>query len=198
MTPDLIQIVDCLNPTEVQKILSSFNPNRWEQSTVFTGEGKKCEVVESIRKNTRICLNDDEEAAELMHRRMNDSLLKYREVMLDVSQEFGKYPVPGSWKTNCYREPIQVLKYETAEYYNWHHDQASADVYEKNRTFSVVLYLKNADEGGRTIFPHRAYRPKAGQALIFPSNWCFPHRCEPIAAGTKIAAVTWYHCHYNH
>ena len=142
-------------------------------------------------------MDDNSRAAQIMHEGMNKALLTYRDNMFDITTEFQKYPVPGSYRTNSYREAIQVLRYREEEFYSWHHDQASADVNEKNRTISVVLYLQNATEGGRTMFPHRAYRPKAGQALIFPSNWCFPHSAEPVKAGTKIAAVTWYHCHYN-
>ena len=85
------------------------------------------------------------------------------------------------------------------EYYKWHSDQAA----DRNdnayyRTISVVLYLTDDFEGGRTEFPHTSYKPKAGQALIFPSNWCFPHQSTPVTKGTKIVAVTWYSCFYNY
>ena len=102
-------------------------------------------------------------------------------------------------RTNSFREQIQVLKYENEEYYKWHSDQAA----DRNdnayyRTISVVLYLTDDFEGGRTEFPHTSYKPKAGQALIFPSNWCFPHQSTPVTKGTKIVAVTWYSCFYNY
>lgn len=193
---DLIQIVDCLSAPQCEYLITKFEDTSWSPTTVFIGDGK-CGVSTEIRNNDRICLDDNSEAAQIMHVGMNDALLKYRDVVMDVSPQFGKYPVPGSPSTNCFREAIQVLRYEEGEYYNWHHDQASDDVNEKNRTISVVLYLKNAEEGGRTIFPHRAFRPKQGQALIFPSNWCFPHSAENVTKGTKIAAVTWYHCYYQ-
>ena len=195
MTPDLIQIIDCLTPAQVEMVLANLSDDWWQPTTIFGNSG--CEVNKEIRNNHRICLDDNSRAAQIMHEGMNKALLTYRDNMFDITTEFQKYPVPGSYRTNSYREAIQVLRYREEEFYSWHHDQASADVNEKNRTISVVLYLQNATEGGRTMFPHRAYRPKAGQALIFPSNWCFPHSAEPVKAGTKIAAVTWYHCHYN-
>ena len=196
MTSDLIQIVDCLSPTQVQLVLSSLDDSWWSPCTVFNNDGK-CEVIADIRKNDRICLDDGTQAAEIMHQGMNAALLTYREVLGDVTPQFQRFPVPGSMNTQSYREAIQVLRYQKDEFYDWHHDQASYEVNEKNRTISIVLYLQNAEEGGRTIFPHRAYRPKAGQALIFPSNWCFPHRGEGVVRGTKIAAVTWYHCYFG-
>ena len=189
---DLIQVIDCLTKEQCHFVINSLNQDHWSPSTVFIGDGKTG-VETGIRNNDRICLPDQVAAAEVMHEGMNEALLKYRDALYHVSPQFNNYPVPGSSGTSCFRETIQVLRYNPGEYYEWHKDQASDDVHEKNRTISIVLYLKNAEEGGRTIFPHRAFRPKEGQALIFPSNWCFPHRAEEVFKGQKIAAVTWYH-----
>lgn len=197
MISNLIQVVDVLTPTEVQSVLDLIAPHEWEPTTVFGMSG--CEVNTDIRSNSRICLADEHPATIIMHEGINEALLKYREEIGYINGHFLQYPTPGSYRTNCYRERIQVLKYETTEYYRWHTDQASDkkdNAY--NRTISVVLYLTDDFEGGRTEFPHTSYKPKAGQALIFPSNWCFPHQGQAVTKGTKIAAVTWYHCHYNY
>ena len=196
MLTDLIQVVDCLTPEQTQRCLDILNTKHWEPTTVFGMSG--CEVNTDIRKNDRVCLPDNDECAKIMHEGMNAALLRYREIVGGISEEFLKYPVPASWRTNCYREAIQVLRYNEGEYYKWHSDEATdRTLNEAHRTFSIVLYLTDDFEGGRTHFIHRHYKPKAGQALIFPSNWCFPHECEVVSKGTKIAAVTWYHSHYN-
>ena len=198
MSNELIQVVDCLNKDQVARVLSILETAPWEPTTIF-GKGEECVVDTNIRSNTRYCPLDDTEVAGIMHEGMNEALLRYRDTLADVSTQFVDYPVPGTRNTSCWRESIQVLKYETAEYYTWHSDQATnTQVSEFGRTISVVLYLQNATVGGRTQFTHRSFRPKAGQALIFPSNWCYPHQCEPIIEGTKIAAVTWYHSHTNY
>ena len=197
MSNHLIQVVDCLKPSEVDKVLSLLEKAPWEPTTVFGN--KECIVNKDIRSNTRYCAPEDTEEALIMHAGMNEALLTYRDELYNVSPHYSGYPVPGTFRTSCYREQIQVLKYEHEEFYNWHTDQATdKEVNEVNRTISVVLYLQNAEEGGRTIFPHRAFRPKAGQAIIFPSNWCYPHSAEPVLKGRKIAAVTWYHSNYNY
>ena len=36
-------------------------------------------------------------------------------------------------------------------------------------------------------------KPEPGYALIFPSNWCYPHAGMPVTEGTKRVAVTWYY-----
>lgn len=192
MSNELIQIVDCLSEADVNRCLEILQTAPWEPTTVFFGD--ECKVSTDIRSNYRYCLPDDIELAQIMHKGMNEALLRYRDVIADIHPQLCRYPIPGTEGTSCWRETIQVLKYEKAEYYTWHTDQASdKTVNENNRTMSVVLYLQNAEIGGRTQFTHRFYRPKSGQALIFPSNWCFPHQGEAVEKGTKIAAVTWYH-----
>ena len=61
-----------------------------------------------------------------------------------------------------------------------------------DRILSIILYLTNDFEGGRTIFTHQSFKPSVGSAIIFPSNWCFPHRGEAVTKGKKRVAVTWY------
>ena len=93
---------------------------------------------------------------------------------------------------------IQVLRYTEGQYYRWHSDEATdKTVNEYHRTISIVLYLSDGFAGGATEFPWGTYKPKAGQALVFPSNWCFPHQSQRLISGEKIAAVTWYHSHYD-
>mgnify|MGYP003316373665 FL=1 len=40
---------------------------------------------------------------------------------------------------------------------------------------------------------HKTFKPSPGQALIFPSNWCYPHSGDPVELGIKKVAVTWYY-----
>jgi len=193
---ELIQTIDCLTESEVAKVISLMDDSRYEPTTVFGDSG--CEVRTDVRSNYRICLSDQEEASVIMHDAMNRALNEYRTQLGHVHHEFINYPTPGGFRTKCYREGIQVLRYQQTQFYNWHYDCAvDRAVNEYHRTISIVLYLQNAEEGGRTIFPHRAFKPKAGQALIFPSNWCFPHTAEPVILGEKIVAVTWYHSQYD-
>ena len=103
--------------------------------------------------------------------------------------------MPGGYDTYSWRESIQVLQYEKNQEYKFHHDAADQkEKIEFYRTISVIVYLTNDFEGGGTLFPHMRYKPKPGYALIFPSNWCYPHAGEPVTEGIKRVAVTWYHC----
>ena len=193
---DLIHVIDTLTPLEIGKIKEYLEPDWWQPTTIFGING--AEKNDSVRNNERICLHDTSEAANIIHGAMNRALLVYRDELTNVHPEYYRFPVPGTYRTQCYREGIQVLRYQEEQHYNWHYDVATdPKLNEYNRSISIVLYLQNAEEGGRTIFPQRAYKPKPGQALIFPSNWCFPHKSEPVTKGEKMVAVTWYHSHYD-
>ena len=194
---ELIQTIDCITQTEINTIKEYVQDDWWQPTTIFGMSG--CEINTDVRSNDRISLHDDSIAAQIIHTGMNRALLEYRTQLYNVDPYFNNYPVPGSYRTNCHREGIQLLRYKEGQHYNWHHDTAAdRTVNEYHRTISIVLYLSDDFEGGRTVFPHRAYKPKAGQALIFPSNWCFPHKCEPITKGVKLASVSWYYSHYNY
>ena len=61
----------------------------------------------------------------------------------------------------------------------------------------MILILTNDFKGGGTSFPHITYKPEPGYALIFPSNWCYPHAGELVTEGIKRVAVTWYYVERN-
>ena len=58
-----------------------------------------------------------------------------------------------------------------------------------------VLIAPVTSPPGLTAFacPASDLIPKPGYALIFPSNWCYPHAGEPVESGIKRVAVTWYY-----
>ena len=106
--------------------------------------------------------------------------------------------MPGGYNTYSWREGIQVLQYKKNQEYKFHHDVADhKERKEFYRTISVIVYLTDDFKGGGTLFPHTLFKPKPGYALIFPSNWCYPHAGEPVTEGIKRVAVTWYYVELN-
>tara|TARA_B100001115_G_scaffold50733_1_gene37511 strand:+ start:555 stop:908 length:354 start_codon:yes stop_codon:yes gene_type:complete len=117
---------------------------------------------------------------------------------MKIHNNFSYYPVPGGHQTRSWREGIQILQYEKTQEYKFHHDAAfNREQEEYHRQISVITYLSEGFKGGGTAFPHTTYKPKPGYALIFPSNWCYPHAGEPVEEGRKRVAVTWYYVVQN-
>ena len=82
----------------------------------------------------------------------------------------------------------QLLKYEAAGHYRPHRD-TGVDL--EQRYFSVVCYLNDDFEGGRTLFPTLDYAvtPDVGNAVLFPSTYL--HGSEPVINGRKFVLVSW-------
>lgn len=57
---------------------------------------------------------------------------------------------------------------------------------------SCSLILNNDFEGGDFIFfDTLRIPPRPGQAIVFPSNFLFPHQVEAIRRGVRYSIVTW-------
>ena len=125
---------------------------------------------------------------------MNNALLEYHQRLIKIHPSFDGYPVPGGFMTESHRELIQVLEYVSNQKYNFHTDASPApNSKEYHRKISIILYLTDDFEGGTTKFVDQDYKPPVGHALIFPSNWCFPHCGTQVISGKKRVAVTWYY-----
>eukprot|EP00581_Thalassiosira_minuscula_P015498 CAMPEP_0183727118 /NCGR_PEP_ID=MMETSP0737-20130205/24907_1 /TAXON_ID=385413 /ORGANISM="Thalassiosira miniscula, Strain CCMP1093" /LENGTH=509 /DNA_ID=CAMNT_0025958669 /DNA_START=53 /DNA_END=1582 /DNA_ORIENTATION=- len=107
-----------------------------------------------------------------------------------------------------YSESLQLLKYETGQFYRSHHDYTA---YQRDRRcgpriLTFFLYLSDVEEGGATNFPELdiAVKPKAGRALLWPSvlnsnpkdkEPRTDHEAQDVIKGTKFGANAWIHLH---
>jgi hypothetical protein len=190
---ELIQIVKILNEEELKIINDYVDTLIFQENTVFDSNGKS-KTDTSVRSSLGSTLNEEHQATELLHQKINESLITYKEQVIKINEMFQYYPVPGGYSTTCHREAIQILEYSSNQEYKFHHDVSNdPNSKEYHRQISVVLYLNDDFEGGGTEFPHNTYKPKPGYGLIFPSNWCFPHSGQKVLSGKKRVAVTWYY-----
>jgi len=96
-----------------------------------------------------------------------------------------------------YKEFVQIrfnkysIKTKMAEHCDHIHS-----MFDGNRkgipVLSIVGLLNDDYKGGEFImFQDRKIELKTGDILIFPSNFLFPHRVEPITKGTRYSFVSW-------
>ena len=87
-----------------------------------------------------------------------------------------------------YWEAFNFIKYEKGDHFQYHHDHG----FSYNCTVSLVAYLNDDYEGGGLHFSQQdiLYTPKAGDVVVFPSNYMYPHRAMPVLNGTKYSLVT--------
>lgn len=83
----------------------------------------------------------------------------------------------------------QLLRYREGEFYIQHTDSFK----EQQRSLSCCLQLNDDYEGGEFCFFDREImiRSKPGSAIVFPSNFMYPHEIMPVIAGTRYSIITW-------
>tara|TARA_Y100000114_G_C11632820_1_gene265250 strand:+ start:70 stop:663 length:594 start_codon:yes stop_codon:yes gene_type:complete len=191
---DLIQVIKILDQDDLNKLNSHIDTLQFNPSLVFDTGGDGVKVDNFTRTSTVAPLNDNNEITQEFHEKINRGLDEYKRRLVKIHNNFSYYPVPGGIDTRSWREGIQILQYEKSQEYKFHHDSAIRREQEQyHRQISVIVYLSEDFKGGGTSFIHTTYKPKPGYALIFPSNWCFPHAGEPVEEGRKRVAVTWYY-----
>ena len=102
-------------------------------------------------------------------------------------------------------EHLQVLKYQSGQFYKQHHDQNSPiDAPYGPRVFTFFTYLSNVTAGGGTKFHqlNLTVTPRAGSAILWPSvrdddvyrdDPRTEHEALPVTSGLKYAANFWTH-----
>jgi hypothetical protein len=84
----------------------------------------------------------------------------------------------------------ELLRYKVGQYYVQH-----TDSYSKHpRTVSCSFALNDDYEGGEFAFFDRKikYKLKKGSAILFPSNFMFPHEILCVTKGTRYSIITWF------
>jgi prolyl 4-hydroxylase len=84
-------------------------------------------------------------------------------------------------------EPFPMMKYKPGDYFNWHSDLTGGFV--TQRTATMIMYLNDDFEGGRTCFlnPAIQIQPRRGSALVYYYTPTEPlvHCGEAVISGTK-------------
>ena len=96
-------------------------------------------------------------------------------------------------------ETPDLMRYREGGYYVRHADSQNQDsatnMWHKviDRDLSFLIYLNDGSEGGELSFYKLNYqiRPRAGAAVLFPSDQRFLHQAETVKKGVRYAVVSW-------
>jgi hypothetical protein len=90
---------------------------------------------------------------------------------------------------------LDILRYDTNKHkagFNFHKDFGSSV---SERHLSISICLNNEYEGGEFVFDipggHYTTPQNVGDAVIFPSNFMFPHQVNKVTKGTRYALIGW-------
>ena len=84
----------------------------------------------------------------------------------------------------------EILRYKEGQFYTQHTDSFKA----RPRAVSCSFALNDDYEGGEWGFFDReiVMRVPKGAAVLFPSNFMYPHEIMPVTKGTRYSVITWF------
>lgn len=178
----IVVIKNALTHPLCDAILEEFkNSDEWLDTEVGNGKTDKnirnCQTIiisypHIIQKNKKIRLKLD----------------KY--IFASVAKCIEKY---NSKFPHCMIEEdsgYELLKYSEGCFYTEHTDSFKA----RPRAVSCSFILNDDFEGGEFAFFNKKlkYKLEKGDALMFPSNFMYPHEVMPVTKGTRYSIITWF------
>jgi|TARA_R100001530_G_C4309101_1_gene152523 predicted 2-oxoglutarate/Fe(II)-dependent dioxygenase YbiX len=137
-----------------------------------------------INKSFRNCLvkNLDDKFNDAVFKVVGNILSKYRDGV--------KYFSTGLSTEDTGYQHLLYLGSEKGEY-KTHVDHFDL----QPRILSCSIILNDDYEGGDFSFFEGQYvvKKQAGSAIVFPSNFCYPHAVTPVSKGDRHAIITWIH-----
>lgn len=88
---------------------------------------------------------------------------------------------------------MQFLKYENSGHYKCHVDAGG----ELNRTLSLIYFVNDDYDGGILQFKNPSnpiditIEKVPNRAVVWPSNFLYPHRVTPVTSGVRYSVVAW-------
>ena len=181
---DLILTVDSyLTPEQVGAIIRTYKKRKFSPARI-QALGTESVVDKKIRNVTETLIFRNEKSMTEIHW-CNFLLSK----TIELSQRYCN--MHGVKDKPPHIETINLLRYEKGGYYALHTD-ASATY---PRQLSVIIFLNNDYKGGALEFNFHnqslKIEPGAGKAVIWPSNFLFPHKALTVEEGVRYALVSW-------
>lgn len=170
-----------LIPSSLCKKIILYFGNDYEEGAIATGVNK--EIRNCVKKS--IFDASDTFGKKIVKNYLVSKLFE----AFKIYQE--KYPHAMMEHIN----QMEILKYESNEKkvgYDWHTDEGPRAQW---RSFTFSICLNSDFEGGEFNFKSNdeviQFPQGIGDCIIFPSNFIFPHKVNPVTRGTRHAIVAW-------
>jgi len=179
---DFIQVFDnVLSPENCNLILNEYqNSSEWLDTK--TGDD---EISKNVRNCMEISISQDFTINQNLDVRKNLDNLVFESVRNIISNYNDIVPTFRIDIDTGY----QLLRYKEDEFYTQHTDSFK----EQQRSLSCSIQLNEDYDGGEFALFDREMmiRTKSGSAIVFPSNFMYPHEIMPVIKGTRYAIITW-------
>lgn len=177
----IVVVKDVLSHEVCDAILREYSDSsEWQDSYTRGGLLKDIRNVQTILMSEQNCISINPEV-----RKNLDS-----EVFNGASIANRKYNDKFSHAHIEQDSGYELLRYKQGQFYTQHTDSCK-DI---PRTISCSFALNDNYEGGEFAFFSReiSVRVPKGSAILFPSNFMYPHEILPVTSGIRYSIVTWF------
>lgn len=169
-----------IDPETCKMIINDLNKNLWHKHT-----------YNDPRTGQNVSFDDDLEVAY-----DGSEVTKFIMSKIDecINEYINSYQFP--WFTHITgRSDARFNKYEVGTRMRVHVDNITT-LFDGTRkgspTLTVLGMLNDEYEGGEFVLMEDLVIPfKAGDIIIFPSNFLYPHEVLPVTKGTRYSYVSW-------
>jgi predicted 2-oxoglutarate/Fe(II)-dependent dioxygenase YbiX len=165
-------------------ILKEFSDEEeWQKTLVGGGDGR---IDDKIRSAETILISYQDVIGKNFKVRQKLDKYLFVSAGLAIKKYNEKFPLCKIEEDSGYC----LLRYKEGQFYTQH-----TDSFKKHpREISCSFALNDDYEGGEWGFFDREMVIKVpkGSAILFPSNFMYPHEIMPVTKGTRYSIITWF------
>jgi hypothetical protein len=183
----IVVFEDAMTHALCDAILEEFsNEEEWEKTAVGVS-GSTAGVVDNISRTAETIIISYPHIIE-KNKKIRQKLDKYvfASAGLVIKKYNEKFPISKIEEDSGY----ELLRYKEGQFYIQHTDSFKA----RPREVSCSFALNDDYEGGEWGFfnRERVFKLPKGSAILFPSNFMYPHEIMPVTKGTRYSIITWF------
>ncbi len=175
-----------LKKTSCKNIITRLNKNKWS-SHEWTYQNEVLKPTGNAEPEMIFVKDFSSSVAEIN----NDIVQKLQSAILEYLNKLD-FDWFDRWDGYTAMKFIRYAKHQTMR----NHCDHIHSMFEGERkgipTLSIIGVLNDNYEGGELVmFEDKTIHTQAGDLIIFPSNFLFPHEIKPVTKGVRYSYVSW-------
>lgn len=171
---DYVMIDNLFTQEECQQYIKKLNSGRWNSHKWYDNSNSQVQNI----KDFSVTYNSD------LQRAMTDRVIK-------CSHDYASKHIGGL--TTQY-SGIRFNRYQSGESIILHTDHISSLFDGKKKGIPVLSYVGVFNDdytGGEFMLCNKQIDLKAGDCVVFPSVFLYPHEVKPVISGSRYSWVMW-------
>jgi len=184
---DYVKVYQMFDDKFCKKIITQINKTEWKKHSYF-----------DYSKNTQTSYDDDLFVSNGTNKKneITRDIVKLNEMIWHVLKRYVAEDINLSWFTAWHGYSLaRFNRYDKKCTMRVHCDHIHS-LFDGERkgipTLTILGSLNNNYSGGEFImWESEEIELKAGQIAVFPSNFLYPHKINPVTKGTRYSFVSW-------